>query len=123
MLENPIQFTTIKNIQNHRIEYTNLTEICQGGPEIGRVAINGLPMGNHYFGGPYLVHDDFVYLPLVSSRFLSGRGFRLARVNINTNKMEIFKPFYRILFLKEVVNNKVIFYTDIHGINLTSFGL
>ena len=56
--ESPLQFDVEKNVAGIEISYFDLMEISQGGPEIGHISINGIPIQSHLFGGPYLNQGD-----------------------------------------------------------------
>lgn len=77
--EDPIQFDIKKKIGDIEIVYSDLMEFSQGGPEVGKISING-NMVNGRFGGPALAKADYVYLPAYVTKFL-GTGFKLARIN------------------------------------------
>jgi len=110
--EDPIQFNIKKDIGNIEIIYSELMEICQGGPEVGHLSINGKKVDG-LFGGPCLYDNDYLYIPIYVKKFL-GTGFRLVRININNNNIEYLSKVKKIIFLEKVEGNKVYYYGDIY---------
>ena len=79
--ENPMQFDIKRKINNVEVTYSDLMEICQGGPEIGTISINGNPLSSYRFGGPFLYKEEYIYAPVYVKKLL-GWGFKLSKVNI-----------------------------------------
>jgi len=89
--ETPWSFREIIEVKDLRIEYKQMTEVCQGGPCIGNLYINGVEVGtlsqkNYkgplFFGGPLLINNECLYVPLFERNI---SGFRLFCWNL-TNK-------------------------------------
>ncbi len=112
MFEDPMQFDIKKKIGNVEVEYSGLMEICQGGPEVGHVSINGKLMEGR-FGGPALLHDDDIYLPVYLKKFL-GTGFKLVKINAVTFKCEIFGGLKKLIFLDRIEAGRIYFFEDMN---------
>lgn len=113
-LENPIQFDTEKILNDNKINYSNLIEICQGGPEIGNLSVNGKLIEKHRFGGPCILSNTDIFVPMyVKSFFYS--GFKLAKINIKTLKINILGKSKNLIFLDRIENDKIYFHEDLEG--------
>lgn len=109
--ENPIQFDIKKKVGDVEIEYSELMEISQGGPEVGNMSINGKIIEGRY-GGPAICKDVYVYVPsLVKKRF--GTGFKLARINLNTLEVEYLSKTKDLFYLDKIEGNRIYFFEDI----------
>jgi hypothetical protein len=110
--ETPIQFDIKKNINGKEITYTELMEICQGGPEIGDLNIDGVKIENYRFGGPLLFDNDNLFIPVYIKKIFS-TGFKIAKINLKTLEIEIFGKMKDIIFLDKIENKKIAFFEDI----------
>jgi hypothetical protein len=79
-LENPLSFIDIKKYDNHYVEITNQVEICQGGPVIGDLVIDGRKLENLQFGGPIWLTKKGIVAPIVERGFFYS-GFRLSLID------------------------------------------
>jgi len=110
--EDPIQFIIKKKINDKDVEYLNLREIGQGGPEIGLISIGGNLIKGFYFGGPFLSNDQYIYAPVVVKNFFGMTSFKLSRIDIETLGVEIFGKSKRLIFLQKLEGDKIHFYED-----------
>ncbi len=110
IFEDPLQFITQKKVGGIEIIYSDLMEISQGGPEVGNLSING-KMVEGRFGGPSLLNENCMYVPAQVKRFL-GTGFKLARINTVTLKVEYLSKVKDLIFLEKIENNRVYFFED-----------
>jgi len=110
--EDPIQFDLKKKVGNIEITYSNLMEICQGGPEVGNLSVNGKKVKGRY-GGPALCHDGYVYVPAFVKKFF-GFGFKLAKINPATFEVEYLSKIKNLIFLEKTEGNRIYFYEDIN---------
>lgn len=108
--EDPIQFDIKKKIGDIEIIYSDLMEISQGGPEVGNLIINGKVVEGRY-GGPAICKDEYIYVPVYVKKFL-GMGFKLARINANTLKVERLGKIKDLIFLEKIEGNQVYFFED-----------
>lgn len=108
--ESPIQFDLKKKIGDFEIEYINLMEFSQGGPEVGNISINGR-LVNGRFGGPSICEENDLYVPMQVKAFL-GTGFKLTRINITTLKVEYLSKIKDLIFLDKIVGNEIYFFED-----------
>ncbi|MGN6437320.1 MAG: hypothetical protein ACTHMM_12335 [Agriterribacter sp.] len=110
--EDPIQFDVQKKIGDIEIAYSDLTEIVQGGPQVGMISINGRTIDSKLFGGPCLYDDEYCYVPILIKRFL-GNGFKLAKINMKTFHIELIGKARDLIFLETIENNKIFFFEDL----------
>lgn len=110
--ESPIQFSIEKKYKNVEIVYSELMEITQGGPEVGNLAINGKILKGRY-GGPAIYEGKYVYVPAYVKKFL-GTGFKLARININTHKVEYLSKIKNLIYLDKIDENRLYFFDDLN---------
>ena len=80
-------------------------EVNQGSPLVGSLSINGqVIIQEQGFGGPLLY---FI------RRFLVV-GFRLAILNLDDLSIEYIGGIEDLIYLKEIKDNRIYFYTDIY---------
>lgn len=109
--EDPFQFKIVKNIGNIKVEYINLMEVVQGGPEIGNLSINGNQLQG-YYGGPLLYHEDFIYIPSYRNNFFQS-GFKLVKINIKTFNIKVLSKKKDLIFLYKIKDNQLYYYEDV----------
>jgi len=83
MIEDPIYFkNTIKSNSGYVIEIRDLIEVCQGGPHIGRLYVNGeLHFPREFFGGPIIETGNILFLTRRIKKIFFN-GFSLCKVDI-----------------------------------------
>ena len=109
--EDPVQFELTKTVNGREVAYTHMMEVSQGGPEIGTIVINGVPVTQHYFGGPFLHTGNFVYAPMYVKNFWKA-GFKLARINTETLEIETYGKTKDIIFLDRKEGNVIHYFED-----------
>lgn len=97
------------------LKYISLTEIVQGGPEIGQICLNGSLIGNAYFGGPLLFNDEFVFIPMYVNSFLR-RGFKLVKISILDGEVEIISKTEHLILLNNVDESFVYYSVDLERV-------
>ncbi len=110
--ETPKDFDINKKINQTEITYTNLKEIVQGGPEIGTISINGISLKGD-FGGPCIYANGNLYAPNYVRKFF-GRGFRLAKINIQTLKIEYLTKIKSLIYLQKIERGEIYFFEDLN---------
>jgi hypothetical protein len=108
--EDPTDFDEKKTIGKVEIGYSNLMEVSQGGPVTGNVSIDGEKIPGRY-GGPILLENDHMFIPVQVKRFI-GTGFKLARIDLNTLKIEHLGEIKFFIYLDKVEDNKVCYFED-----------
>lgn len=119
--EDPIQFDSKKRTKDIELVYSNLTEISQGGPEVGNLTINGIKILG-LFGGPVLIDGYTIYIPILVNKLL-GRGFKLAVINAHTFEVNKIGAVRSIIFLDRIQNNKLFFFENLDKTKESSFEL
>lgn len=112
-LDTPLNFS--KDIQQDRwhIQYSDLIEICQGGPLVGNLIINGKKVFNDtYFGGPLLYHDNLVFIPLFVRKFCVS-GFKLSIIELDSMRMVLVNGIFDLIYIDSIKGNEILFYIDI----------
>ena len=110
--ETPIEFNIEKKKAGLEVVYRNLMEICQGGPEVGSISINGNVVFDSRFGGPWLSEGGYIYIPIFIKSFF-GSGFKVAKINIESLSMEIISKKKELIFLDKVEDGKIYYYEDL----------
>ena len=86
-LDTPWGFTKDIQQDNWHIQYTNLNEICQGGPLVGNLIVNGQKVFcDKRFGGPLLYHENLVFIPMYIRKFCIS-GFMLSVIELNSMRL------------------------------------
>lgn len=112
-LDTPWVFTTELQQDKWHIKYSNLTEICQGGPLVGNLIINGQKVfKNKFFGGPLLYFENSVFIPMFIHKFCIS-GFMLSVIELNSMQLRLVKGIYDLVYLDSLDENKILFYQDI----------
>lgn len=119
--ENPIQFLEEKQIGKYKITYFHLTEICQGGPEVGNLAINNNQIKGRY-GGPFVFKENDIYIPAYFNSLFKS-GFKLARINLVSLKVEYLSNIKPLIFLDKIVENRIYFFKDINKDNMECYDI
>ena len=99
--ENSIDFKSEKERETFSVKYDNLMELCQGGPEIGNVSINGILIEGYRFGGPMLLTENVVYMPMFK-RGLFSSGFVLVKIVLETGDMIEFGKVRPLIYLDRI---------------------
>jgi hypothetical protein len=108
--EDPWQFTLDKNFESTSLKYFDLREFTQGGPEVGRIMINGRLIEG-LFGGPALITRDFVFIPKLMTRFV-GHEFCIAKIKSDDLYVAVYGKCHDLIFLDKIIDNKVIYFTN-----------
>ena len=119
MNEHPTSFQIEKSAGECSVSYQNLMEICQGGPEVGEMSINGSPIKGCRFGGPFIINGEMIYAPLFKRKFLKS-GFVLARINLKTQAVEELSKLLPLIYLSRVEGDQICYFTDLNGQNEVS---
>ncbi|MFY0602958.1 MAG: hypothetical protein JXQ93_03345 [Flavobacteriaceae bacterium] len=117
--EDPWQLVTKKKINNNIIEYFDLMELSQGGPEIGLLCINGKIINKHRFGGPFLSDNNYIYIPIYIKNFFSS-GFKICKLGINDFEVKVISKKEDLIFLDKLDNSILYYFTDRNKVNLKS---
>ena len=89
-------------------------EVNQGSPLVGSLSVNGQVMLQEQgFGGPLLYFNRKIYIPVFIRRFWIV-GFRLAILNLDDLSIEYIGGIEDLVYLKEIKDNRIYFYTDIY---------
>ena len=111
--DTPIYFQEKQSVAGVEVEYTDTKEICQGGPAIGKIKINGrLFSDSIYFGGPFLSEDVFIYVPMFVQKLFRS-GFKLCVINTTTLEQKILEPLRDLIFLHSIDGERIAFYEDL----------
>ena len=112
--ETPLDFQEKNIFDKWEVSYLNLMEINQGSPLVGSLSINGQVITQKQgFGGPLLYFNRKIYIPVFIRRFCVV-GFRLARLSLDDLSIEYIGGIEDLVYLKEIKDNRIYFYTDIY---------
>ena len=112
--ETPLDFQEKFLFENWEVSYLDLMEVNQGSPLVGSLSINGqVIIKEQGFGGPLLYFNRKIYIPVFIRRFCVV-GFRLATLNLDDLSIEYIGGIEDLVYLKEIKDNRIYFYTDIY---------
>ncbi|MCY7096889.1 hypothetical protein MK409_02225 [Streptococcus oralis] len=112
--ETPLDFQENFLFDKWEVSYLDLMEVNQGSPLVGSLSINGqIITQGQGFGGPLLYFNRKIYIPVFIRRFW-GVGFRLAILNLDDLSLEYIGGIEDLVYLKEINDNRIYFYTDIY---------
>lgn len=112
--ETPLDFQEEFLFDNWEVSYLDLMEVNQGSPLVGSLSINGqVIIKEQGFGGPLLYFNRKIYIPVFIRRFCVV-GFRLATLNVDDLSIEYIGGIEELIYLKEIKDNRIYFYTDIY---------
>ena len=113
-LETPLDFQEKNIFDKWEVSYLDLMEVNQGSPLVGSLSINGQVITREQgFGGPLLYFNRKLYIPVFIRRFCVV-GFRLATLNLDDLSIEYIGGIEDLVYLKEIKDNRIYFYTDIY---------
>ena len=113
-LETPLEFQEKNFFDEWEVSYLDLMEVNQGSPLVGSLSINGqVIIKEQGFGGPLLYSNRKIYIPVFIRRFCLV-GFRLAILNLDDLSIEYIGGIEDLVYLKEIKDNRIYFYTDIY---------
>ena len=113
-LETPLDFQEKNFFDKWEVSYLDLMEVNQGSPLVGSLSINGqVIIKEQGFGGPLLYFNRKIYIPVFIRRFCVV-GFRLAILNLDDLSIEYIGGIEDLIYLKEIKDNRIYFYTDIY---------
>ena len=111
-LSDPTSLQRKYSLAGHDVEYRGLMELCQGGPEIGDLFVNGKRIGGDTrFGGPLLQHAEAIYIPVFTKSFLSS-GFTLTQVELESGKVSMIGKRRALIYLDRIESGVVYYYID-----------
>ena len=112
--ETPLDFQEKFLFDNWEVSYLDLMEVNQDSPLVGSLSINGqVIIKEQGFGGPLLYFNRKLYIPVFIRRFCIV-GFRLAILNLDDLSIEYIGGIEDLVYLKEIKDNRIYFYTDIY---------
>ena len=112
--ETPLDFQEKFLFDNWEVSYLDLMEVNQGSPLVGSLSISGqVIIQEQGFGGPLLYFNRKIYIPVFIRRFCVV-GFRLAILNLDDLSIEYIGGIEDLVYLKEIKDNRIYFYTDIY---------
>ena len=112
--ETPLDFQENFLFDEWEVSYLDLMEVNQGSPLVGSLSINGqVIIKEQGFGGPLLYSNRKIYIPVFIRRFCLV-GFRLAILSLDDLSIEYIGGIEDLVYLKEIKDNRIYFYTDIY---------
>lgn len=112
--ETPLDFQEKNFFDEWEVSYLDLMEVNQGSPLVGSLSINGqVIIKEQGFGGPLLYFNRKIYIPVFIRRFCVV-GFRLATLNLDNLSIGYIGGIEDLVYLKEIKDNRIYFYTDIY---------
>jgi hypothetical protein len=116
LTENAINFQIEKKFDGGKVNYSELMEVCQGGPAIGKLSINNQRVCNKArFGGPLIYEAGFIYIPMFKRGFFSP-GFILVKINVATLNMTKISKVMPVIVLDRIEGEQIYFFEDMKKI-------
>ena len=117
----PINFLSKYKFEDKTIEYKNLNEMVQGGPELGKLFIDEKPiLSERYFGGPLIIEEHLgkMIVPVLHRSIFKSK-FKIAVIDLNTNECRLLDKKENLILLKSVSKEGVIsYYNNLENTNL-----
>ncbi len=120
LFESPLEFEIKKIVNNYEFSYDGLTELCQGGPEIGLLYKNGNLISNQRFGGPFIFTNEYIFIPVYVKTILKS-GFKLAKINIEDLSINEISSIKEIIFIDRIDKNRLYYFEDLNQQKLNYF--
>jgi len=109
----PSDYKETYHYNEYEIKYDNIVEMCQGGPEIGNLLINGKNcFPTNFFGGPLLIEKGMIYLPVFYRSWLSS-GFKLGVINLNNFSLKLFGKKENLILIEKIDGNYLYYFIDL----------
>lgn len=110
--DTPWRFTKDIQQDNRHIQYTDLNEICQGGPLVGTLIVNGQKVFcDKRFGGPLLCCKNLAFILMYIRKFCVS-GFMLTVIELNSMRLRLIKGIYDLVYLDSIDEDEILFYQD-----------
>lgn len=100
-LENPMSFKSSKESFGHSVRLKELSEVCQGGPVVGLLEIDGIEFDKKLiFGGPFCVLKEGLALPIFERGFFSS-GFKFCFISWERKDFQGFDKRHDVLWIQD----------------------
>ena len=86
-------------------------EVCQGGPVVGDLSVNGKILEGLRFGGPLLHKDESIILPLFVKKIWN-TGFVIVSINLKSLVMNKLSKVFPLAYLSRVEGLRIYFFED-----------
>lgn len=101
------------------VKYSDLHEIQQGSPYIGKLSVNGVLLSG-LFGGPALIARNAVYAP----RFVKSEWkFELCRITPSNRAVTPLVSPQHVVWLERIEDGILYFHRDLYGSELSELDL
>ena len=105
-------FENIVTKDGKSIEILERHEICQGGPETGKLFISGGQVHSGIeFSGPIVEFQGSIILPMRKKTLLFN-GFQLVQIDLDTNKINLLKAKGEVVYPVKVDDGVLYFSTS-----------
>jgi hypothetical protein len=112
-ISTPLSVQPTHTFNGHRVEYRDLREVAQGGPEVGWLAIDEVLVGGpDRFGGPLIYSNGEIFIPCLRRGVISW-GFRLARIDLEQRKCTVVGPSENLIFLDRIDGDLIYYSVDL----------
>jgi hypothetical protein len=123
-LSTPTDFILSIELDGISVQYLNVMEICQGGPQVGTLCINNKHIAEVKFGGPFIIANNVIYVPMQWKNGWGSIGFKLAIIDIIDIKVyTTHDKVTPLIFLDSVEENEIFYYSDTEKTHLHSYNL
>lgn len=116
-----VNYPSKYKFKDNLLEYRDLNEMAQGGPEIGKLFLNNeMILNNEYFSGPLIFQENLnkIIVPILYRSFFYTK-FKIAIIDLSTKECIVLNKKEDLILLKSVSSERVIsYYNDINNTNL-----
>ncbi|TVZ27853.1 hypothetical protein JM83_2919 [Gillisia sp. Hel_I_86] len=121
MMLTAVNYPSKYNFKDNLLEYRDLKEMSQGGPEIGKLFLNNeMILKDEYFSGPLIFQENLnkVIVPVLYRSFFFTK-FKIAIIDLSTKECVVLNKKEDLILLKSVSRERIIsYYNDINNKNL-----
>ena len=109
-IDSIFNFNSNIHIKGYSIEYKNMMEVCQGGPLVGDLYINGKRVSYNRYGGPLLNDEYFIYITIFSRS-----SFILSKIRMSDFETLLIGSHKDVICLKNIDDDKIYYYDSIYN--------
>lgn len=120
IFEIPWQIPKSATIDNNKIEFINIQEICQGCPEVGTLVLNNKIIDKYKFTAPYLIVNNNLIIPRLNKSLLN-TNFKVSKINFSSLEVKDSIIVSNLIILNQFEDNKITYFTSKNNNEIKSF--
>lgn len=114
---NPWEFDTLYSFDSFQIKYQHIYNFAKEGPVIGQIYINGMlvicPTKCDGFGGPPLITQECIYVPVYQKNILGFKdimGAFVARIDLHNLSVKLIGKKHELINIVYLEKGKLYYY-------------